>query len=218
MTRAELIARTFERLEESSTSPVFWSEDDIADALNEGYQEMSDAAEWFELWRTVDLCAERPYYDVRTIFEGQNILTPGRAFHEDTNRWLEPCSCADLDRKYRRWEQVTGAPEKMLIRGLWWLGYWPATGSESGTVKQYATALPDALDDDDDEPGFDEAFHEGPIEYALSVLLPQAGEVSAALEAWGRYLGIEAGLTAHVQGRGSVPQRHGYGGSAVPAR
>lgn len=217
MTLEDLIARTQERLEESSTSPVFWSEDDVAEALNEGYMELSDAAEWYELWRTVDLLASRPYYDLRTVFSGQDVLTPGRAFHEDTNRWLVPVSPADLDRKYRRWEQVAGVPDSILMRGLWWLGYWPITTSESGTVKQYATALPDALDEDDDEPGFEEAYQDGLIEYALSVLLPQVGEVTAALEAWQRYLGYETALSARVSGRGSVPMRHGYGGAVLPA-
>lgn len=218
MTKAELRTETFRRLEASEVSETFFSTDDVDDALNEGYLELSDAAEWYELSRTVDVLASRPYYDVRTVFDGQDILTPGKAYHEDTNRWLVPVSTRDLDGLYRRWEQVTGAPDSMLMRGLWWLMYWPITGSESGTVKQYATALPDELDEDEDEPVFEAVYHEGLIDYALSILLPQAGEVGAALEAWGRYLACEAGLAQRVSGRGGVPMRHGFDGSAVPAR
>ena len=212
MTFGELKTETFRRLEASSSSPVFFTETDIEDALNEGYAEFADAAEWYEVWRTIDLAMDRPYYDIRTVFDDATVLTPGAAFHEDTNRWLIPSSPADLDRAYVRWEQVSGQPERVITRGLWWIGYWPITGSESGTVKQYATALPDALEDDD-EPGFAEVYHDGIVSYALSILWPQMGEVSKALEAWQAYVASEAALRAEVQGRGSVPHVSGYGAS-----
>lgn len=209
MTLSELRAETRRRLEASGT--VFVTNADIDAALNDGAAELADATEWLEIWRTVDLRASRPYYDLRTIFAGQSILTPGRAFHEDTNRWLRPVSPADLDGHYARWEQVTGQPDSQLTRGLFWVGYWPITASESGTVKQYATALPPAMDEDSDEPGIDPIYHDALVEYALAELWPQMGEVSKALEAWDTYVGIETALQAGVQGRGSVPQVRGFG-------
>lgn len=208
MTRSALVAQVRRRLEQSGT--VFFTDDDIQDALHDAYMEISDATEWYEVWRTVDLCATRPYYDVRTIFPGLEILTPGAAYHADTNRWLRPSSPADLDGAYARWEQVVGVPDRMLTRGLWWLGYWPITSSESGTVKQYATALPEAMDEDTDEPGFDEVFHTALVDYAVADLFPQIGEVTLALEAWAAYEAGEAALFAQVQGRGAVPQVRGY--------
>lgn len=210
MTKAELRAEVFRRLEAAESTSVFWSADDVDAAIDEAYDEISDAAEWCEVWRTIDLCAQRPYYDMRTVFADVDVLTPGAAFHENTNRWLVPASAADLDRGYPRWEQVIGPPERIVTRGLWWLGYWPITGSESGTVKQYATALPEALEDDD-EPGFADRYHLALVEYALSILWPQAGEVSRALESWQTYAALEGALSADVQGRGAVPRRHGLG-------
>lgn len=210
MTKAELRTEVFRRIEESESSPVFWSEEDVDAAIDEAYDEISDATEWSEVWRTIDLRAQRPYYDMRTVFADVSVLTPTGAFHEDTNRWLVPASAADLDRGYPRWEQVIGPPERIVTRGLWWLGYWPITGSENGTVKQYATALPEALEDDD-EPGFADRFHLALVEYALSILWPQAGEVNNALAAWDAYVALEVALLADVQGRGSVPRSHGLG-------
>lgn len=210
MTKAELRTDLYRRLEESSSSPVFFSEDDLDEALDEAYMEISDETEWREVYRTVDLLHTRPYYDLRTVFPEYEVLTPGKAFHEDTNRWLIPSSARDLDAGYRRWEQVNAQPERVVVRGLWWLLYWPITQAESGTVKQYATVLPDALDDDD-EPGFEAVFHPALVEYALARLLPQLGEVTKALDAWAQYLAYEAGLTAFVQGRGLVPMEQGFG-------
>lgn len=204
MTRAELRTELARRLEESTGSPVYYSVDDLNDALHEGYREMSDATEWYEIWRTVDLLHTRRYYDVRTVFPDVEVLTPTRAFNEQTNRWLVPDTPVGLDRGWRRWEQSYGQPERLIVRGLFWFGYWPILAAETGTVKQYATALPDALEDDD-EPGFPDAFHLGLVEHALAGLLPQQGEVSKALAAWAAYEGYEAGLHAYVEGRGEVP-------------
>src|SRR5262245_34534562 len=183
MTFAELKTETFRRLEESSSSPVFWSEEDVEEALNEAYREVSDETEWNEIWRTVDLYQARPYYDVRRIFPDVHVLSIGPAYVEDTNRWLIPTVATDLDRGYSRWEQVRATPERLLVRGLWWLSYWPYSGSDTGTVKQYATVLPDPLSDDEDEPGFEAVFHTALVDFAVADLLPQAGEVSGALEA-----------------------------------
>lgn len=207
MTKAELRANVRRRLEQASS--VFVTDDDIDAAIDEGYRAISDATEWREVWRPIDLCASRPYYDLRTIFQGVEILTPLRAFHEDTNRWLTPVSARDLDAGYARWEQVVGQPDRLLTRGLFWIGYWPITSAESGTVKQYATALPDALEDDD-EPGFSSVFHEALEDYALADLWPPLGEVTKALTAWDTYAALEAALAAEVRNRGAVPTVRGF--------
>lgn len=198
---------------EDVTQGTFWSADDLNDVLNDAYMEMSDASEWYEIWRNVAICHTRPYYDVRTVFYGQTVLNLHRAFSVDTNRWLDLSAWKDLDRMYSRWEQVRPSlPSRIIRRGLWWFGYWPISGSESGTIKQYATALPPTMDDDEDSPGFHEVFHRGLIEYGKAELLPQAGEVSKGLAAWRVYEDFEAGLTEYVSGRGTIPERFGHGG------
>lgn len=210
MTRAELRAELYRRLEESSDGQVFYTDDDLNDALNEAYLELSDATEWYETYRTIDVLHTQPYYDVRDLFDVE-VLSMGPAFHTDTSRWLVPSSARDLDGRWLRWEQVRGVPERLQTRGLWFVGYWPILGSETGTVKQYATALPDELSDDLDEPGFPSQWHDVLIDYALAELLPQQGEVSGAMEAWQAYLTGEAEMGAAMQGRGMVPKPMGYG-------
>jgi len=189
---------------------VFFSDDDLDAALHEAYMDISDATEWYEVWRRVPLLHTRPYYDLRRVFSDVEVLSPTRAFNEQTNRWLIPDTPRGLDRGYRRWEQAYGESSRMVVRGLFWIGYWPIVAVESGSVKQYATALPPALADED-APGFPEVFQRALVEHALADLLPQLGEVTKALEAWAAYEAIETELDAHVQGRGGVPQLQGYG-------
>jgi len=214
MTFGDLKTEVFRRLRETEASPVFFTGTDVANALNEAYHEISDASEWFEIWRTIDLRHTRPYYDVRTIFPEFEVLTPGAAFHDDTSRWLIPADTADLDRGILRWARTLGQPQFVTRRGLWWIGYWPIIGAEAGTVRQYATALPPALVDDADVPGFPEPFHLGLVEYALADLWPPSGEPTKGVAAWAAYLGYEAGLIEHVGRRGMVPLRTGHGEDA----
>jgi hypothetical protein len=209
VTFAALKTETFRRLQEAASSPVYFSAADVATALNEGYMELSDAAEWFERRQTIDLLHDRPYYDLRDVI-GTALLTPGAAFNVQTNRWLRPSVPSELDAVDARWERHTSQPDRIVLRGLWWVGYTPRVQADSGTITQYYTALPDELRDDDDEPGFAEEFHEGIIEFALADLWAQDMETARALEAWQRYLAIEAGLIQSLQGRLGVPLVHGY--------
>ena len=216
MTFLELKTETFRRLQESQATPVFWTEEDVAAALNEAYQEISDASEWYERVCNIDLLRERPYYDLRRVLP-EPLLRVGSAFNLQTNRWLSPCSVRDLDGGWRRWETTVGMPDHVLIRGLWWLRYWPMSGSESGTIQQHYTAIPPALVNDDDVPGFPLTVHAGLVEFALADLWAQDAETTLAMKAWAMYLAYEAALTDFVQGRVSVPMVRGLMGSGIGA-
>ena len=209
MTFAQLQAETVRRLEETTTG-VFWTAEDVVDALNDGYAEITDATEWNEIWQTIDLLGDRPWYDGRFVL-GEDLLTLGPAYDETSSRWLIPTRIADLDANDRRWERAVGSPQRILTRGLWWLGFWPRIGSATGTVKQYYTALAAVLSDDTDEPGFPETFHYGLVEYAVYDLTAQAGETQQALEGWARYLGYEAELADFMLGRLRDPRVQGHG-------
>lgn len=209
MTKAQLISAVVARLEESATTPVFYTEEDIIASLHAGYMELSDAAEWDERYLTVDLLADRPWYDGRTVL-GADLLTIGAAFSDSLNRWLVPTAGLELDRADSRWERVPGPPQRVLTNGLWWFSYWPRMGSDLGTVKQYYTALPAALSESVDEPGFPETFHQGLVEFAVYDLLAQEGETQRAMVAWLEYLSYERGLQAFVEGRLTDPMLPGY--------
>lgn len=209
MTFAQLKTELFRRLRETPSALVWVTEDEAEVALNDGLMELSDATEWHEVVWPIDLLERRPYYDLRTVY-GDTVLSVGPAFNEQTNRWLRPTTTRMLDVIDERWERRIGIPEALLTRGLWWLGYWPRSGSDTGTIKQYLATLPDALVADADEPGFPQEFHRGIVDYAVADLLAQDGETALALQAWAAYVTMETGLGAWVEGRLTVPRVRGY--------
>jgi hypothetical protein len=209
MTLAELRTEVFRRLGESSSTPVFWTLADVDAALNEAYNEISDATEWCEKWVTVDLLHARPAYDLRTV-TSDTVLRVGKAFNETTGRWLIPTCAKELDGGYRSWESTMGAAAKLLTHGLWWVSYYPLAGDDEGTVKQYYAALPEPMAVATDTPGFPETLHYGLVEHATADLWSQDAEVDKALQAWQQYLTYENGLKAFMQGKAAVPLVHGH--------
>ena len=209
MTFAQLTDAVLRRLAETPSAPISFTRAEVQTALNDGLAELADASEWYETYRTIDLLDTRPYYDARDVL-GDDVLTIGAAYNDQTSRWLIPSAIRELDGHDDQWESVVGEPERLIQRGLWWLGYWPRIGSDAGTVKQYFTALPANLDEDLDEPGFPDALHEGAIEFALADLWAQSGEATNAVNAWTRYEAYEAALTAWVQHRAAVPMVKGH--------
>lgn len=209
MTFGELKAETRRRLAEVH-GPVFWTDDDIADALNLGYEEVSDETEWCETWHDVALLEDRPYYDVRTNFgPTDNFLAVKPAFDRQTNRWLIPSTVRYLDMHDRRWERVTGEPQRIFRRGLFWLAFYPRIQSDVGTIKVHHSILPDPLEDDEDEPGFPDLYHTLLVDFAMADLWAQDAEAELALAAWALYLDGEAKLRNWVQSRAGIGLMHG---------
>lgn len=211
MTKAELRAEVKRRLAEVR-SPVFWTDQDVDDAVALGYQEMSDASEWYEQWIDLSVLWDRPYYDVRTVI-GENFLSLKPDFDRATNRWLIPSTVRTLDMNDRRWERATDRPQRIFMRGLFWIGLFPRLQADDtpGQLKQYFTALPPPMVDEWDEPGFPDTFHLTIADFAMTELMAQDGEADVAIKYWNLYLAGEADLVGWVQHRAQGPAQHGFG-------
>lgn len=211
MNFGEMKAEVYRRLRDPSTSTIFWTDADVAAALNDGYQEISDATEWYETYSIINLLSNQTYYDLRYVLS-DTILAPKVAYNNTTSRWLDPCNIRDLDHSYRQWETVTSEPERMFLRGLWWLGFWPKAADDDilGSIKFHFSALPPALDDDTDEPEIPNEFQIALIEYALFDLLAQDRETNEALRHWSLYIGLEERFRRYVGGRLETDRVYGY--------
>lgn len=200
MTYGDIEEEVFRRLREASSSPVMWSADDVKGAVNAGYAEVSDETEWYERSVLVDLLQYRPYYDFRFVTH-YPVLSIGPAFNVTTNRWLIPVTPRELADNNHQWEKRYAEPEFILVRSMWFVSYWPWKASSEGSIKQYYTSLPQTLCASGATPGFPEAFHYGLVEYALSELWAQDGEVDLSWAAWKEYERYEAKLRAWVDER-----------------
>lgn len=207
MTKREIREEVVRRLRESA-APTFWSEADVNASIDDGYEEISDASEWYERRQTIALLPRRPYYDMRRVATSE-FLVAGPAYNNTTSRWLIPATVGALDQSDNRWEARISEPDRIVVRGVWFVMYWPFKGVAAGSVKQYYAAIPPQLEDDE-EPGFHDACHYGLVEYALFDLFAQDAEADLAYSAWKEYTTYEAALIAHTTGRASVPKVHAH--------
>lgn len=205
MTFAELQTEVFRRLDEDSSDPTFWSLADVKEALNDGYEEISDASEWYETDSPIDLVASQVYYDLTSVLGSNTILSPKGIFNTTTEQWLDFTTDRDMDAEMLQWEIVDGEPQKCLLRGLWWLGLFPRPDSATPrAVRVYYSALPAPLVDGGDLPGFPEEFQYGLVHFAVGDLLAAERSTEKALGHFAEYGGYAARLTKYVQGRIAV--------------
>lgn len=203
MNLSELEAAVFRGLDESQTSPVYWSQTDVDAALNEGVECLAEASEYNELSETLGLTAARTYYNLKALLTvADRFLRVTRIWNPVASRWMEIVTIRELDEEtYARWERTPGEPQNAIIRGLWWLGIFPRPTASTGTLTVYFAALPVPLALPTDTPGFPQEWHRGIVHYALYDLLAQSGETAKAIEHFKHFLEYQAGLVAYVKQR-----------------
>lgn len=213
MNLAELRTATMELIDENEAAPKYWQLADVDKALNIAYDEMTDAAQWYERRVPVPLLGNTVYYDLFAHIgpaiqemESQGyeegFLFVSGVWNPQTKRWLIPTTVEALDSNTNwRWEGNPGEPQNFMLRGLRWLAINPSPARDGGWLDVQVTAEAPALVLDTDEPGFDEEFHTGIIDGARSDLFAQDHESKKAMKYYKRYLESTVALQAYVEKR-----------------
>lgn len=209
MTLDEMRTEVATRLNEDITALKYWTLQDIDNALNAGYENISDASEWYEVLLALPLSSRRGYYDLRGF--PITVLSVRHAYNMQTQRWMTPTSVRDLDKVYRQWEHVQGASDRYFIRGLNLLGVWPRSPQDSGQIRLGVTSFPPRLVNTYDVPGFDSDFHWGLVDYAVYELKSDDREKDVALGFYAKYLETEMKLKERVRTRQSLDKLHSLG-------
>ncbi len=132
----------------NEASATFWTDQDVKDALNEAYEEIADATEFYERQATIPLLTGRTYYDLTSLLDADTFLSPRRGFNTATNKWFVPTDARAQDTQtYVQWELTQAAPKNYFMRGNWWLGVWPKPNDDvSYKMRMYYTAIPPSFD------------------------------------------------------------------------
>lgn len=203
----ELQDEVLRRLEEVTGSPIVFTETELREAINEGYEDISERTEWNETNQTLSISTQ--YTDLRASLTLE-WLSITKAYNSGIARWLRWTSWRNLDQWDFRWSTVTGTPDKMFLRGVTQLGLYP-TPTSATSIKIFHTALPARMVADTDVPGFPREFHPAIVQYALYDLFSQDGETTHALLHWIQYLKIEREFNIWVQDRLHLAREKVYG-------
>lgn len=184
MNFVSLQSEVFRRLDESSTSPVFWSAVDVKAALNEGYWDFCERTRLVSHEAEVTCVRGVPFMDARAWsypFLGLRTIR-SKTLAEP----LRPTSIKHVDELENRWEMSSGPVRRVMIRGQYMLHVWPVP-QIGETFRVSWTSMPPEMVFDQDEPEIPEEHHEALVCYALYDLRAQEGETALALEAYGQY-------------------------------
>ena len=186
MNRSDLRTRILEGLNESASSPVFWSNAQVHTAIQDGMELLSEEAEAIK--RTV-FFTNKPnqlYYATRGIAE--DVLAPYRIWLHTSDRRLSATTVGQLDAYHETWDTVTGEPEYWFPMGWDWFGLWPYQAAGGALLRMDYLAWPRALDDDEDRPEFPEGDHNALVIYGVYEGLLKRWDVEQATMMYTRFL------------------------------
>lgn len=190
MNFSELKAEVFRRLYTDDGAPVYWSEQDVEDALNEGYLDYCERTKCCERQTEFVCVGKLPYLDARTLLR-YPFISLRRIFSRALQGPLQPSSYPSMDARDKRWEMSTSLARRMSVRGHYTIMLYPVPPSESQFRISWSS-LPDPMKFDDDSPDIPIEHHEAPIYYALYDLKVQEDETDLALQFWQKYLDFTA--------------------------
>jgi len=152
MNRQEIRTRILESLNESASSPVFFSIAQIDEAINEGMEILAEEANAIKRTAFTALRPATTYYYTQGI--ATDMMAPYRIWLTHLDRRLVAISMADLDARRERWIRTSGDPEYWFSISWNLFGIYPAPASGGGVMRIDYLAWPRPMLDDSDEPEF----------------------------------------------------------------
>lgn len=186
MTRSEIRQRILESLNESATSPVFWSTTQIDGLIDEGQEILAEEAGAIKRTAFQALKDGTTYYYTRGI--APDIMAPYRIWLTHLGRRLTTVSLSELDKRNERWVDVNGEPEYWFPVSWDLFGIYPHPATGGGVMRMDYLAWPRSLLDDSDEPEYRRADHDALVLYGIYDGLMKRWDVAKATEMFNLFM------------------------------
>lgn len=163
---------------------TFYSEDDVNDSLQDGYDDVSVFCGCIQKTATLTLVDDTVYYDMLAAIS--DFFAVVAAYNNNTNRWMDFNSLKAFDSVRRDWELWTGEPLFGSISNFRYLAFIPHQPTATGTITiWYRATAPTLSGSDTPLIHTDEQYL---LElYATADLLDQAEEYVKADSYWAEY-------------------------------
>lgn len=192
-TAAQIIARVKTNLEDPTEK--FFKMADYVRAYNDALDEISEATEIYES----NVYVKRRKWAVYTDLRGSlppTTLRVTSVWNPATSRYLDPTSIRELDMTVGRdWERQITTTRWWFMRGLWFLGAYPAAGDDISPLKVYYTALLPHIKEDSSLRSGPESTTDLPPDFSDVIenymtyeLLAERKEAEKSLEYYRRFL------------------------------
>lgn len=186
MNREQLRDRILSALNESTSSPVFFSTTQLDAVIDEASEVLAEEAKAI---RRTAFVARRPgttYYFTRGI--AQDVMAIYRVWLPDVNRRLTAVSIGELDAQNETWPTVSGDPEYWFPLSWDCFGIYPHPSIGGGVLRVDYLAWPRPLLDDRDEPEFREADQDSLVIYGIYDGLMKRWDLARATQLFNRFI------------------------------
>lgn len=215
MNRSQMRIRILESLNDSITSPVFYSTTEIDDLIDEAGEVLAEEAQAIKRSTHVPLRAGTQYYYTTGL--APDIIAPYRIWIEGINRRLQAVSFSELDQRNERWTDPNDYPWAWCPISWNLFCIYPHPANAGGIMRVDYIAWPRTLLDDGDESEFPESDQRTMILYGVYEGLLKMFDLQQALTVFSQFVGkvIDAQARAGIRtmdAREFRPPAQPYGG------
>ena len=186
MNRSEIRQRILEGLNDSATSPIFWTTAQIDTVIDEAQEVLAEEAKAIRRTAHVPMGDGLGFYSSRAI--GDDVMSIYRVYTRHNTRRLSAVTLAELDAKNKNWMNVDGDPWEWCPISWDLFGIYPRPATGGGIMEVSYIAWPAALLDDSDVSEFPEADHDGFVLYGVYDGLLKQWDVVRALELFSLFM------------------------------
>ena len=186
MTRQEIRDRILRSLDESTTSPAFFSTAQINEYITDGQEILAEEMAAIKRTLIVPRRAGTTYYNTRGL--ATDIMVPYRIWDVSNKRRLEAHTLNELDAHQERWVDTTGDP-------WWWFpltwdtfGIYPRPTQAGGVLEIDYLAWPRELLDDSDTPETNNSDHDGLVLFGVYEGLLKKWDIQRAIQFFSKFI------------------------------
>lgn len=204
MNRGLLRTRILETLNESADAPVFWSETEVNDLIDEAAEVVCEESPAIKRTVFIPIRPGHGYYRLSAL--GATMMAPWRIYHHTRDQRLGVVSMSELDERHQTWPTVTGDPWHWFPVSWDVFGIWPRPATGGGVLRVDCLAWPRPLDDDSDEPELLGADHDALVLYGVYEGQCKRWDALSAVQTWSLFM-QRVGKSADRSGVGRVQSR-----------
>lgn len=197
MNRSDIKTRIIDLLSETQGNPVFVSDTQLNDVIDEGIEVLSEEVHAIKRTAFVTVQAGTQYYYTQGI--APDMMSPYRLWLPYLNRKLIAISYQDLDMQRERWARFVGDPVYWFTVSWNLIGIYPYPTTGGGLIHIDYLAWPRHLMDDYDEPEIMLADQDSLVLY---------GVYDAMIKAWDAER-ASAFFQLFIERVGNAQERHG---------
>lgn len=186
MTKGEIRTRILESLNESASSPVFWSTSEIDDVIQDGQELLAEELAILKRSALVPLREGITYYYTQSI--AANIMVPYRVFLTELDRRLDVVTISQLDERHETWITITGDPWHWFAISWDIFGIFPHPAAAGGVLRVDYLAWPQTSQDDNEELEFSEPEQDALVLYGVYDGLLKQWDIERALKTFALFL------------------------------